>query len=486
MDDIEDIVGVEGLSLESKDNSNKPQLLQVHGSQAKSKDDVAAAEEAVGLVPGVEKVWMQTFGCAHNISDGEYMKGALKTYGYTVTDKREDAQVWVINSCTVKDPSQASFMRVVTEGKDKGKGVVVAGCVPQADRKLKGLEDVSMIGVSQIENIVSVVEDTAKGNTVKMLGKAKALPSLSMPKIRKNRLIEIVPVSTGCLGSCTYCKTKHARGKLGSYTLEALETRIKNVLQEGEVREIWLASEDTGAYGRDLGTNIAELLKRLCKTVEQYGSEETMLRLGMTNPPYMMAHLDQIAEALRHQNVFKFLHIPVQSGSDNVLEGMNREYTCKEFRRVCDFLLKYVPGMTIATDIICGFPGETEEDFQETMQLVKDYKFPVLNISKFYARPGTPAAKMKRVPTEIAKRRSKELTELFESYTCYEKYIGQTVPVWFSTEIGKNKAEMIEQSVGHTREYIKTVVPRDDSLIGKKALVKIESASKFHLSGYVI
>lgn len=164
--------------------------------------------------------------------------------------------------------------------------------------------------------------------------------------------MEIVPLSTGCLGSCTYCKTKHARGKLGSYALEALVSRVTSVLEEGEVREIWLASEDTGAYGRDIGTNIAELFRKLTAVVEEKGNEATMLRLGMTNPPYILDHLDQIAETLRHPNVFNFLHIPVQSGSNTVLDRMKREYTVEQFRRVCDYLKKYAPGILIATDII--------------------------------------------------------------------------------------------------------------------------------------
>ena len=109
--------------------------------------------------------------------------GALEEYGYRLTEGKEDADVWVINSCTVKDPSQASFMRMVKQGQSEGKGVVVTGCVPQADRKLKGLEDISMVGVAQIDKIVSVVEETAKGNTVKLLGKSKELPRLDLPKV---------------------------------------------------------------------------------------------------------------------------------------------------------------------------------------------------------------------------------------------------------------------------------------------------------------
>ena len=123
-------------------------------------------------------------------------------------------------------------MHLVKKAKDSGIPVVVAGCVSQADQSIKGLEDVSVVGISQIDRVVEVVEQTLQGDTVKLLAK-KALPSLDLPKIRKNRLIEIIPLSTGCLGSCTYCKTKHARGKLGSYTLEAIVARAKQAVEEG-------------------------------------------------------------------------------------------------------------------------------------------------------------------------------------------------------------------------------------------------------------
>lgn len=451
-------------------------------------------------------MYLETFGCAHNISDGEYMKGLLTEYGYEMVskDKKSNAAIWVINSCTVKDPSQAAFMRLVDEGKQTGKGVVVTGCVPQADRTLKGLEEVSMLGVTQIEKIVSVVEETAKGNVVKLLKKNPTLPRLDLPKIRKSRLVEIIPISTGCLGSCTYCKTKHARGKLGSYSIQVLSERLRTVLQS-EVTEVWLASEDTGAYGIDLSTNISTLLRTLTTVMEANGNYPAqgihkMLRIGMTNPPYILAHLDVVAECLNHPNVFKFLHIPVQSGSNSVLNDMRREYTVEEFKRVCDYLLKYVPHVTIATDIICGFPGETEEDFEQTMKLVEAYKFPVLNISKFYARPGTPAAKMKKVKTDIAKARSTRLTRFFESYSCYGFLVGQTVDVWFSEEVSFSKqskgssnptqptasdqvAEKRKQSVGHTKEYIKVVVQYEAGVAGLKKRVQILSASKFHVSG---
>lgn len=181
-----------------------------------------------------------------------------------------------------------------------------------------------------------------------------------------------------------------------------------------------MTSEDTGAYGRDIGTNIAELLNQIVTILP----DGVMLRVGMTNPPYILEHLDAICEILNHPRVYSFLHLPVQAASNNVLENMKREYSLEDFMHVCDTLIAKVPGITIATDIICGFPGETEEDFEQTLQLINRYKFPIVNISQFYPRPGTPAAQMKRVPTDIVKERSRKLTRLFESYTAYDHLNG--------------------------------------------------------------
>lgn len=441
-------------------------------------DAIADTAEAVAAaVPGSQRVWMKTYGCAHNISDSEYMAGQLAAYGYGLVEDRELADVWVVNSCTVKDPSQSAFMNVVTKAKSSGRALVVAGCVPQGDEELKGLEDVSVVGTAQIDRVVEVVEETLKGNRVRLLEK-KPLPALDLPKIRRNPLIEIVPLSTGCLGSCTYCKTRHARGALGSYKPEAIVSRVRSAVADGAV-EVWLSSEDTGAYGRDIKTDIATLLRAVVAELPPHA----MLRLGMTNPPFILEHLDALAELLAHPRVFAFLHVPVQSGSDTVLEAMRREYTVGEFMRVADFLKARVPGVTIATDVICGFPGETDDDFEETMDLVRRYRFAILNISQFYARPGTPAAKMKQLPSGVKKARSRAMTTLFESFTPYEQMKDRQFKVWVSTEIGSGG----RHNVAHTKNYVKVLVePRDDARIGQSCVVEVVECARFHVVGRVV
>ncbi|KAG3104925.1 Threonylcarbamoyladenosine tRNA methylthiotransferase [Phytophthora idaei] len=484
MDDIEDMIGEEELDRVAVNSVRTPMVApkphfqdtiktSAASSTASSSSDFDTKEPSV---PGTQLIWIKTYGCSHNVSDSEYMQGILASYGYRFTQDPDAAQLWLLNSCTVKDPSQAAFMHLAVKGRKQNKAVVVAGCVPQADRHLKGLEEVSIVGIQQVDRVVEVVEETLKGHTVRLLVKNR-LPELDLPKIRKNPMVEIIPLSTGCLGACTYCKTRHARGKLGSYTPEAIVSRAQTVINEG-VTEIWLSSEDTGAYGIDIGTDLPTLMRKLLEVVP----DGVMLRVGMTNPPYILDHLDAIAEVLNHDRVYSFLHVPVQSGSDDVLLAMNREYTAGEFRRVADELLAKVPDLTLATDIICGFPTETEEHFDETMELVAKYRFHIMNISQFYPRPGTPAAKMKRVPTQVVKNRSRKLTKLFETFEPYTHHVGTTQKVWVNTEVSDDK----KYTVAHTKNYTKVLLPRDDSLIGCTAEVRVLTAARFHITGEVI
>ena len=419
---------------------------------------------------------MRTWGCSHNVSDSEYMAGALEAYGYSVTDVEVDlpsADCAVLNSCTVKGPSQQAFMNMVKKCQTLGVPLVVAGCVPQGQRDMPELQSVSIIGTQQIDRVTEAVEQTLAGNTVRLLSKA-SLPRLDMPKVRRNPLVEIIPLSTGCLGSCTYCKTRHARGVLGSYDPDAIVARVESAVADG-VQEIWLSSEDTGAYGRDIGSSLVQLLRRILDKLPQDCS--TMLRVGMTNPPFILAQLYELAAILNDPRVFKFLHVPVQAGSNAVLRAMRREYTREEFERVASFLKRKVPGIYFSTDIICGFPGETEADFEETLTLIAKHQFVAVHISQFYARPGTPAARMKQIATSVKKDRSRRLTALTRSFVRHEHLRGSVQHVW----VGQEKAPSGEM-VGHTACYVKVLLPFDASLVGRRCVARVVEVAKWHVS----
>jgi len=260
--------------------------------------------------------------------------------------------------------------------------------------------------------------------------------------------------------------------------------RVKTCLKEGVV-EIWITSEDVGAYGIDIGVTIVDLLWEVVKAIEE-NHPYARLRVGMTNPPYILEHVEEMAKILSHPRVYSFIHIPVQSGSDSVLDAMKRKYTVGEFKKVVHALregTKDIGGVTIATDIICGFPTETEEDFEQTMDLMRECRFPVTHISQFYPRPGTPAAKMTRVPTGIVKNRSRKITTFFESYEAYGEEIIGTEQEILVTEVNSGSGDLY---VGHNRFYNQVLVPRQKNLLGKVCRVKITKKGKYFLMGEVL
>ncbi|XP_005149927.2 threonylcarbamoyladenosine tRNA methylthiotransferase isoform X2 [Melopsittacus undulatus] len=479
LEDIEDIVSAEDLKPHDRQFVRQNVFPKVRKRSSQKNNQTDDEPPSDSIIPGAQKIWIRTWGCSHNNSDGEYMAGQLAAYGYKITDNSAEADLWLLNSCTVKNPAEDHFRNSIKKAQQEKKKVVVAGCVPQAQPRQDYLKGLSIIGVQQIDRVVEVVEETIKGHSVRLLGQKKdngkrlGGARLDLPKIRKNPLIEIISINTGCLNACTYCKTKHARGDLASYPVEELVNRAKQSFQEG-VCEIWLTSEDTGAYGRDIGTDLPTLLWKLVETIP----EGAMLRLGMTNPPYILEHLEEMAKILNHPRVYAFLHIPVQSASDSVLMDMKREYCVADFKQVVDFLKAKVPGITIATDIICGFPGETEEDFQETVKLVEQYRFPSLFINQFYPRPGTPAAKMHQVPAAVKKQRTKDLSQLFHSYSPYDHKVGERQRVLVTEESFDSN-----YYVAHNPFYEQVLVPKDPSLMGKMVEVNIYEAGKHFMKG---
>ncbi|PAV62531.1 hypothetical protein WR25_00158 [Diploscapter pachys] len=441
---------------------------------AKESEDVGQMDS---FVPGTKKIWIKTWGCSHNASDTEYMAGLISQAGYNLTENREQADLWLLNSCTVKTPSEMQANYLLEEGQKKEKAVVMAGCVSQAAPNETWLKGISIVGVKQIDRVVEVVEETLKGNMVRLLSRKREDAQLSLPKMRKNPLIEVLAINTGCLNHCTYCKTKMARGDLKSYPLEELVEQAKRAFEEG-VKELWLTSEDLGAWGRDKDMVLPDLLNELVKVIPS----GCMMRLGMTNPPYILDHLDEIATILNHPRVYSFLHIPVQSGSDPVLRDMKREYSRAHFEKVADFMIKKVPNVYLATDMICAFPTETQEDFEESMDLVRKYEFPSLFINQYYPRSGTPAARMKKVEAQEAKRRTAEMSKLFRGYRRYtEDRIGEVHEV-LVCEMAKDEVH----AVGHNKCYEHILVPNPQQVMGKVVKVRITGAFKFHMTSELV
>lgn len=487
VDDIEDILKddhqfQELTNSEISRSANKSYVLPKSVKKTTGLENDTIEGDEFSNVPGLAKIWVKTWGCTHNTSDSEYMAGQLAAYGYEIVDEPRKADLWLLNSCTVKNPAEDHFKNYIEKAKSEKKYLVLAGCVPQGAPKAQYIQGCSVIGVQQIDRIVEVVEQTLNGNSVRLFGKKKkdnrkyGGAKLNLPKVRRNPLIEIIAINTGCLNECTYCKTKHARGELGSYEIDEIVDRVKQSFEEGVV-EIWLTSEDTGAYGKDIGTSIVELLWKIVEHIP----DGCFLRIGMTNPPYILEHLEQMALILDHPRVYSFLHIPIQSASDAVLQDMKREYSSDDFRHIVDFLRSKIPNINILTDIICGFPTETEEDFELTLDLIRKYKFSSLFINQFFQRPGTPAARMRQVPTQERKRRTKLVSELFNSYTSYEKWIGKRFQV-LVTETSHDE----QYYVAHNKYYEQVLVPKIEFIMGKMIEVEIVECSKYSMMGKIV
>ncbi len=396
------------------------------------------------------------------------MAGLLKEAEFEIVDSIEEAYLIILNTCTVKTPTENAFFNQLEKIKELNKLIIIAGCIPQtASKKLKGF---SLVGTRQIDNIVSVVEETINDNPITALS-VKDHPSLSNLRIRKNPVVEIIPIARGCLGNCTYCKVRLARGKLKSYSIEDIKQRFKQAVRQ-RAKEIWLTAQDTGCYGFDLDTNLPNLLKELIQIPGNY-----KIRIGMMNPNHVLTFLDELIEVYKSEKIFKFLHLPVQSGNDEILKAMNRKYTADDFKKIIQKFKAHIPEITVATDIIAGFPGETEKQFDDTLNLIKETTPAVLNISRFWLREKTKAAEMEnQIHPQETKERSRILTEIYHNIARMQN------ERWLNWQ-----GEVIVDEKGKDNSYVarnyayKPVILKGDYNLGETVQVKIKKATSFDL-----
>jgi MiaB/RimO family radical SAM methylthiotransferase len=249
--------------------------------------------------------------------------------------------------------------------------------------------------------------------------------------------------------------------------------RIKNDLANG-ANEVWLTSQDSACYGKDKGTNLADLLKQISKIKAKF-----FVRVGMMNPDQTIETLDELVEAFKDDKIFKFLHLPVQSGDDSILRLMNRNYNLKDFKKVINTFRSEFPRITISTDVICGFPGENKKAFNNTQELIINIKPDVVNVSKFFARPRTPAAKLEPISAQELNRRSREMSVLvkkisFEKNKNWMKWEGQIL----FDEKGKGKTLM-----GRNYAYKPIVVESKKINLGKFIQIKVDEVFPTYLKG---
>ncbi len=423
-------------------------------------------------------VFVKSYGCSANLADGEVLEGCLAEAGYELAGSPSKADVIIYNTCAVKGPTENRAIAALKRS-PKDKKLIVAGCLPliNFERLRREVRFDGVVGPAAGAEIVDVVSRVLAGEKVVALdGALTAKPGLGLPRLRSNPVVSVVPVSYGCLGSCAYCCVVSARGRLRSYTVKEINERVRKDLAAG-AKEFWVTSQDTACYGRDIGTNLAELLKTLADVEGDF-----RVRVGMMTPNLVTAILGDLVEAFRSSKVFKFVHLPVQSGDDLVLRRMNRFYTVQDFREVVDAFRGVFPEVTVATDVICGFPGETREAFENTIKLIGEVKPDIVNVSKFFARPGTVATEMRDgvvEPAEI-KRRSSEAAKLVRKVSLERNrhWVG-----WRGEVLVDERGKVPGSWIGRNFAYKPVTLKSSESLLGKTLHVKVVKAFSTYLAG---
>jgi MiaB-like tRNA modifying enzyme len=428
------------------------------------------------------KVYIETYGCTLNQADTDMMIALLSGRGgHEIVPGWEEADVVILNTCTVKAATENRILeriRRLVAGKRK---IVIAGCLT-ADRERirKAAPCAPMVAPSALAHVAEAVDDAlscrcgASGTgTIYDGNESKG----SLPRILTAPIARI-PISEGCTSACFFCQTRFARPYLRSYSPKTI-VRWMNEAVEGGAKEIQLTSMDSGAYGLDMKTDLVSLMELIAGHAAEAGyySRGFRVRLGMINPDHARRMLPRLIDALKRPAFYKFLHVPVQTGSEKVCRAMNRDHTVEDFERIVATLRRELPEATIATDIIVGYPGESEEDFQDTLRLLERIRPDVTNVSKFSPRPLTKAKLMEQLPNGVVKRRSVECSTLVRRISAGRKqaFIGRTLRVLVT--------ERQRDYTGRDINYRQVVVKRFKGKLGDIVDVKITAANHGSLFG---
>ncbi len=355
------------------------------------------------------KVFIETYGCTFNQADSEIMAGILLENNVEIVDSIDDADIIILNSCYVKLPTESKIINRIKsiQREFPNKKLIISGCMVEVDsKKLESIgPNCSWIGPHQLNKTMDVVESSMEGKILRVSGFSKDT-KVCVPKKRQNPFIHVIQICEGCLGQCTYCCTRFARGSLHSYPISEIVEEAKLAIEEGCV-EIQLTAQDTAAFGKDSGEKLSDLIKEVANLKGNF-----KVRVGMMHPKNIDVGLEDLIEAFKLPNVYHFLHLPIQSGSNKVLMEMKRNHSVEDYKKIVKRFKEEIPDLTLATDIIVGYPTETEEDFMDTVKLVKEIKFNLIHLSKYQHREGATSSSLKNIPFETMKRRSKYLSDI--------------------------------------------------------------------------
>ena len=368
------------------------------------------SEKTKGLNHSNGKVWIEAYGCSASMADSEMMSGLLKAGGYELADEENESSLNIIVTCSVKDVTQHRMLHRIDKLSRSAKPLIVAGCLPKTERqRIESLSPfASLVGPHCIDRTIDAVRSALSGEK-SVFVEDSFLDKVNLPKIRINPIVSIIEIASGCMSECSFCQTKLAKGRLRSYRIGDILRQMRSDIADG-CKEIWLSSTDNGCYGKDIGSDLVHLLRSCCLVEGNY-----KIRVGMMNPMYLPFMIKDLIEVFSdNDKIFKFLHIPVQSGSERILRKMKRGHTVETYRNIVKAFRKEFPEITIATDVIIGFPSETNQDFLKTIDLIKETEPDIVNSSKYSSRSGTDACKLKQVDSHIVKQRTELLHTLIK------------------------------------------------------------------------
>ncbi len=402
------------------------------------------------------KFYVESYGCTMNQSETNMVARSLEEEGHEKVNSIEEADKVVIGTCVVIKKTEERMKRRIEELEEKCSEVIVSGCLSTTRKKEMGrrCQNLAFLGPDDVEFTRKQVSS------------------------RKDSLIGNISIASGCVGQCSYCITKLARGDLKSRAIDEIRARFEELVSTS-TKEIRLTCQDTASYGKDKSTDFLRLLKELLKVEGDY-----RIRIGMMNVDTLEPIKDGLMDLMEDERIYKFLHLPLQSGSDKILERMNRNYNSLEWKKTARKFRDEFPDLTLSTDVIVGFPGESEEDFEKTKRTVKEIKPDIINVTRFSPREGTKAVDMEnKVHSRIKKERSKIMTDLrFElSREINRDYVGKETEVLLLEE-GKG------YSLKGRMDNYKVVVLKgeDKDLLGKRKKVKIKEAEDVYLLGEIV
>ncbi|WP_457639691.1 tRNA (N6-isopentenyl adenosine(37)-C2)-methylthiotransferase MiaB [Persephonella sp.] len=434
----------------------------------------------------MKKYYIRTFGCQMNVNDSQKMAGILKNLGYEPARDWEEADLILVNTCSVREKPDQKVLSALGEFKkvkNKNPDAIIGVCGCLAQRAgyeiLQKAPFIDMVfGTTNIHHLPQLLKEAEAGNkAVEIIEDIDENETEldKYPTVRDNKYTAYVTVIRGCDKKCTYCIVPYTRGKERSRRIGEIIQEVQWLVEDG-VKEIHLIGQNVTAYGKDLGdVKFHELLYAVADV-------EGVERIRFTTGHPRDLDEETIRAMAEIPQVCEYLHLPIQAGSDRILKAMDRGYTQKEYLEKIELLKKYIPDIALSTDIIVGFPGETYEDYLETIKVLKEVEYDQVFAFKYSPRPGTPAAQMPQ--TEGPEKISRWLSDLINmqkeiTFKKNREYENKVVEVLV-------EEEKDGKYTGRTRTNKLVHIEGGNNLLGEIVKIKIRKANRFSLEGEML